>query len=385
MKESTSFWDRWDLFYQDWGYTLETGVVVVFWVAIVLLLLWARKQPHWVNAWNQLKGKRLSMLALAVILLYATVATLDSIAWRNVALNKDKQPILDDKGAVVLEVQGLTLLDRLLTDMRENTEQTFSAPLSDKLFVKMAMEGEDGTITRDHPKLKHKGSHILGTDQTGRDVFFAALKGVRTAMILGFFTTLLAVPFAILFGVLAGFFGGRVDDAIQYIYTTIACVPGVLLIIAFMMIVGQRSLTMLCIAMGITSWTGLCRVIRGETLKLREQDYVQAAEALGVNRFVVLFRHILPNLFHIILISSVMRFSGLVMSETMLAYIGVGVGPDTGSWGNMITAARFELGRDPVIYWNLIGAAAFMFALVLSVNLFGDSLRDALDPKLRTR
>ena len=136
--------------------------------------------------------------------------------------------------------------------------------------------------------------------------------------------------------------------------------------------------------MGITSWTGLCRLIRGETLKLREHEYVNAALAFGVNRLKILSRHIVPNLMHIVLISFILRFSGLVLAEAVLAYIGIGVDPSMESWGNMINTARLELAREPVVWWNLIAAFFFMFGLVLPANLFGDALRDALDPRLKT-
>jgi peptide/nickel transport system permease protein len=136
--------------------------------------------------------------------------------------------------------------------------------------------------------------------------------------------------------------------------------------------------------MGITSWTGLCRLIRGETLKLRELEYVQAALSFGVNRLRILSRHIVPNLMHIVLISFILRFSGLVLAEAVLAYIGIGVDPSMESWGNMINTARLELAREPVVWWNLVAAFFFMFGLVLPANLFGDALRDALDPRLKT-
>jgi peptide/nickel transport system permease protein len=137
--------------------------------------------------------------------------------------------------------------------------------------------------------------------------------------------------------------------------------------------------------MGITGWVGLCRVLRGETLKLREREYVQAALALGVSKFRVLARHIVPNLMHLVLISVVLRFSMLVLAEAVLSYIGVGVGPETYSWGSMINQARSEMGREPIVWWNLAAAFVAMFALVLPANLFGDALRDALDPSLRVR
>jgi peptide/nickel transport system permease protein len=146
----------------------------------------------------------------------------------------------------------------------------------------------------------------------------------------------------------------------------------------------DRRLLSLCIIMGITSWTGLCRLIRGETLKLRELDYVQAALSFGVSRLRIIAQHIVPNLMHIVLISFILRFSGLVLAEAVLAYIGIGVDPSMESWGNMINTARLELAREPVVWWNLFAAFIFMFGLVLPANLFGDALRDALDPRLKT-
>jgi peptide/nickel transport system permease protein len=158
----------------------------------------------------------------------------------------------------------------------------------------------------------------------------------------------------------------------------------VLLVVAFILVFG-RGLLQLCIVMGLTGWVGLCRVLRGETLKLREREFVQAALALGVSKLRVIWRHVVPNLMHLVLITVVLRFSGLVLAEAVLSYIGVGVGPDTFSWGSMIDQARGELGRDPTVWWSLVAAFVAMFGLVLSANLFGDALRDALDPRLRTR
>jgi peptide/nickel transport system permease protein len=161
-------------------------------------------------------------------------------------------------------------------------------------------------------------------------------------------------------------------------------VPWVLLVVAFMLVFGQ-GLVQLCVVMGLTGWVSLCRVLRGEAMKLREREFVQAALALGVSRLRVIWKHIVPNVMHLVLISVVLRFSGLVLAEAVLSYIGVGVGPDTQSWGSMIDQARSELGRDPMVWWSLAAAFVAMFALVLSANLFGDAVRDALDPRLRVR
>jgi peptide/nickel transport system permease protein len=241
------------------------------------------------------------------------------------------------------------------------------------------------------------GYHILGTDKAGQDVLYMAIKGVRTGLVIGTLTTLIVTPFAILFGVLAGYFGGPTDDIIQYVYTTLSSIPDILLIAAAMLIfqVGltaketilsaDERLVYLCIIMGITSWTGLCRLIRAEVLKLREIEYVQAADAFGVARTTIMFRHLVPNVLHIVLISVILRFSGLVLAEVVLAYVGIGVDPSMQSWGNMINQARLELAREPVVWWSLFAAFVFILGLVLPANVFGDAVRDALDPRLRTQ
>jgi len=133
--------------------------------------------------------------------------------------------------------------------------------------------------------------------------------------------------------------------------------------------------------LGVTSWTGLCRLLRAETLKLREMEYVQAARALGVPRYMILYRHILPNVMHIVLISIVLDFSALVLAEAVLSYVNIGVDPTTYSWGNMINGARLEMARDPIVWWSLLASFIFMFSLVLAANLFADAVRDAFDPR----
>ena len=138
---------------------------------------------------------------------------------------------------------------------------------------------------------------------------------------------------------------------------------------------------MLCLILGVTSWTGLCRLLRAETLKIREMDYVLAARALGVGRLRILKQHVLPNVMHLVMITIVLDFSGLVLAEAVLSYINIGVDPSTYSWGNMINTSRLEMARDPIVWWSLAAAFIFMFALVLAANLFADVVRDAFDPR----
>lgn len=240
--------------------------------------------------------------------------------------------------------------------------------------------------------------HIFGTDQVGQDIFYLTLKSIRTGLLIGTLTTLVMLPFAILLGIAAGYFGGWIDDVIQYLYTTLSSIPGVLLIAAAILSLqvyivshphlfrtmterADARLLALCLILGVTSWTGLCRMLRGETLKLREIDYIQAAKALGSSRRKIILRHILPNVMHIVLIAVVLDFSFLVLAEAVLSYVGVGVDPTMASWGNMINSARLELAREPIVWWPILAAFMLMFILVLSANLFADAVRDAFDPR----
>ena len=242
------------------------------------------------------------------------------------------------------------------------------------------------------------GYHVMGTDQTGNDVLWRALKSVRTAWVIGTLTTVAMLPPALIFGLAAGYFKGWVDDVIQYIYTTLTAIPGVLLIAAAVLMMqvyidthpdlfptsAQRAdlrLFLLCMILGLTGWAGLCRLLRAEALKLRELEYVQAARAFGISHLTVMLRHLLPNVMHIVLITVVLEFSALVLYEAVLSYLGIGVDPTMNSFGTMIDKSRLEMSRDPMIWWNLLAAFVFMLAMVLAANLFADGVRDAFDPR----
>ena len=240
--------------------------------------------------------------------------------------------------------------------------------------------------------------HVLGTDKIGSDVLYQAVKSIRTGFLIGTLTTLIMLPFALVLGVCAGYFLGKIDDVIQYLYTTLNSVPGVLLVAAAILMLHvymdqnpdqfnnltERSdlrLLFLCGILGITSWTGLCRLLRAETLKIKEMNYIEAAQVLGIPQWQVLLRHILPNVMHIVFITIALDFSGLVLAETVLSYINIGVDPTMNSWGNMINSARLEMAREPIVWWPLLAAMLFLFGLVLCANLFADGVRDAFDPR----
>lgn len=239
------------------------------------------------------------------------------------------------------------------------------------------------------------GWHVFGTDAVGNDVLYEAVKSIRTAVVIG---TLATLPFAVTLGIAAGYFKGRVDDVIQYIYTTISSIPSVLLIAASVLMVQvfldkndgwyqtslERSdlrLMLLAVIIGMTGWATLARLLRAETMKLSTLDFVTAAKALGVSPFAIMRRHILPNVMHIVLIVTVLDFSGIVLYEAVLSYVGVGVDPAMHSFGTMINAARSELSRSPMVWWNLAASFIFLVALVLPANLFASAVRDAFDPR----
>lgn len=243
--------------------------------------------------------------------------------------------------------------------------------------------------------------HVFGTDKVGQDVLYLSLKSIRTGLIIGTLTTLVMLPFALAMGIMAGYFRGWADDVIQYLYATLSSIPDVLLIAAAVLMmqvvmdthpqlfptITERAdfrLLFLCIILGVTNWTSLCRLLRGEALKLCEMEYIQAAHAFGVSHWRIMTRHILPNVMHIVLITVVLSFSGLVLAEAVLSYVGVGVDPSMISFGTMINGARLEMAREPVVWWSLLAAFLFMFVLVLAANLFADAVRDAFDPRVKT-
>ena len=326
-------------------------------IVVVLLLLggfWlarvVSKSRFWRESAVELWRRRRT--AIVVVAVFVLVALLDSIAWIG-------------GGEGVAAYQPRSIIDRVFQP-DSFREASYSAP-----FARNAFYGSQ--------PLKHPGAHWFGTDILGRDVVYRALKGVRVALLIGVFTSLIVIPLALLFGVVAGYFGRRLDDAVFFVMTVLASVPSLLLLIALITVLGKGTLQV-CFALGVTSWVGFCRLARGETLKLREADYVASARALGVSDARIIMRHILPNLAHLIIITFALTFTGLVLTETILSYLGVGI---DGSWGQMIDQARNELSRTPVIWWNLAAAAVLLFALVLAVNTIADAMRDIADPRTR--
>lgn len=229
----------------------------------------------------------------------------------------------------------------------------------------------------------------LGTDWGGKSVLLKTLLGAKVSITVGFLANVIAIPLGMILGAVAGYYGGWIDDLIVWVYTTLSCIPGIILLISIKYAFQEweplglklSGIHGLYIALGIVGWIGTCRLVRAETLKIRELDYVVAARAIGTPGALILARHVMPNVLHLGIISFSLRFVGSVKAEVMLSYLGLGVDVGVPSWGVMINSARMDLFQGR--WWELTSAVGAMFFLVLALNILGDRLRDALDPKLR--
>ncbi len=222
-------------------------------------------------------------------------------------------------------------------------------------------------------------AHPMGTDNLGRDVSLRLVQGARIAFHVGIMTSLIAIPLGVVLGLLGGYFGGKVDSLVVWLCATVASMPGLLFILAISMVVGQ-GLVGIYLGIGLTTWVGVCRTIRAEVMKHKEKAYVQAARVLGYSHMRIMFRHILPNVAHIILIQFSIRFPGAVATEVFISFLGIGVQGEP-SWGIMINNARLRLWQG--VWWEMTFVTLAIFTLVLVFNHLADYLRDRLDPALR--
>lgn len=244
----------------------------------------------------------------------------------------------------------------------------------------------------------------LGCDIEGVSILNKLIRGLQLAFMIGLVPTLISSFIAVIMGLMAGYFGKLVDDIIIYIISTLASIPLLLLLLAFILAVGnseaiaewftflgydendkaERNLLLVLIVIGMTTWIGLCRLVRAEVIKHKDREYVQAAKSLGYGTTRILIKHIMPNVFHLVIITFTLGFVMAIGLEVFLSYVGIGVEPELPTWGQMISGGRNELQRDPSVWWPLTFATVFLFIVSLAFSVFGDALRDALDPKLRT-
>ena len=393
---------------------LWTDGLIYLLLSMLIWFCWnITRQPYLLAAWGKLLARPLYMVAIVILAAYIIIGLLDSIHFLD--SNSDIKSILDLILAPItdsLEVTYLApfagssvLLSAIIKKISFGLALGFCIWLVLRLMFLKKVKNNSFWYTSliiiciwSACLVLIQDYHIFGTDKTGQDVFYIAVKSIRTGLVIGTLTTLIMLPFAVFMGTISGYFRGRVDTVIQYIYTTLSSIPAVLLIAATILTLQvildrnssqfvtilERSdlrLLLLCVILGVTSWTSLCRLLRGETLKICQLDYIKAALTLRINSFKIIIKHVIPNVTHIIVIAIAMDFSGLVLAEAILSYVGVGVDPATLSWGNMINAARLEVTREPVVWWSLTGAFVLMFTLVLAANIVADGVRQVLDPR----
>jgi peptide/nickel transport system permease protein len=251
-------------------------------------------------------------------------------------------------------------------------------------FIPAVEKKADDAIADDYvPPRLNSFDGLIGTDIQGRPVIWRLLYGTRVALLITIFASILSLGIGVTLGVIAGYFGGWIDNIIIWLYTTVSSVPWVLLMIAFAYALQAyeiHPILMIVLALGLTDWVGICRLMRGEVIKHRDRDYVHAARAAGVGTPRILFRHILPNIFHLVIITFSLNAVTYVQAEVVLTFLGLGITAEP-SWGRMIDDAKLELLRG--VWWQAVAATAAIGILCLALNILGDALRDALDPKLR--
>jgi ABC-type dipeptide/oligopeptide/nickel transport system permease subunit len=289
-------------------------------------------------------------------------------------------------------MQATNTLSTPVTDVTPPTKRNKIAVISFfviVLYVLLALGAKLGIIFTNvtisdtaNQYLPSSWEHIFGTDVLGRDILARAVHGCATALSVGLISSGISLLIGLTLGAIAGYYGGWIDGLIVWLYTTIDSIPYILLIPALTFVLG-RGLINVYIAVGVTSWVTLCRLIRGEFMKHKDRDYVMAAKVIGASDARKIFRHILPNVTHLAFVQFGLGFVAAIKIEVILSYLGLGVDPSTPSWGIMLDDSKLELSRP---FWgNLIAATIFMFGLILSFNLFNDALRESLDPKLKNK
>ena len=282
---------------------------------------------------------------------------------------------VDGANAIIQPVSRLAMPD----------SQIISIPLSELL----AKKGIFTSLTNQSPAKKaglaphdfvFERTYWLGTDKAGRDVLSRLLLGTRISLAVGLLAVLLSVTVGVTAGALAGFFGGVTDKIIQWLMTVIWSVPGIILVIAISLALQQKGIGVLFIAIGLTTWVEVARLVRGEMMALRQMTFVEAATALGLPKHRILVRHMLPNLLGPIIVVATANFASAILMEAGLSFLGLGVQPPAPSWGMMV-AEGFQLLGSTASWYLVLWPSVSICLLVMALNLVGNGLRDAFDPR----
>ena len=256
-----------------------------------------------------------------------------------------------------------------------------AAPLISARMTRYTPEQIELGATLKTPGYQHTDEsavHVLGTDELGRDVLTRAIYGGRVSLYIAFLTVLVALSIGTLVGSLAGYFGGTLDVVLMRIVDVFIAIPALFLLILIASVY-HPGVTGLALVLASLSWPGVSRLVRGEFLSIKERDYVSAARVVGASNARIIFRHVLPNATSPIIVAATLSLGNVILTETALSFLGMGVQPPTPSWGNMLSNSQQYLYRAPFL---IVIPGFFIFVTVLAANLAGNGLRDAMDPRM---
>ena len=332
-----------------------------------------RSEGVWHAAWRRFSSDRVGLVSAAVALVFVVLIALSALGL--VAQGWQRELGVPNAPPTFLGPQAATGGGRIAGAQGPNVDLSAVDPLAP------SYKEWDQLAARYRTEETAKAATLpFGGDRYGRDVLAKAVQGSKISVFVGVMAALVATLIGTLLGALSGFFGGKVGDALEWLYNVIEAIPGILLIFAFAAVFG-RGITTVVMILGLTGWSGLYRQVRAEFIKHRGREYVRAAEAIGASVWSRIFSHILPNISHVVLVRMSLLVVGFIKAEVILSYLGFGVGIEDVSWGTMLAEAQAEmiLGH----WWQLAAATAFMAVFVTAFSLMTDALRDALDPKLR--
>jgi peptide/nickel transport system permease protein len=332
-----------------------------------------RSEGVWRAAWRRMRRDRVGIVSLAVVALFllmivVTATGLVARGWQKEVAVPSAPPTFIGPAAAV-EAEAIAAPTGPVADISSVD------PLAPRY-----KEWADRAAKYKTVETPRAQTLPFGADRLGRDVLLKAMKGTQTSVFVGLLGALVAALIGTVLGALAGFFGGKVGDFLEWLYNVFTSIPDILLLLSFAVVVG-RGITSVAIILALVGWTGIYRQVRAEFIKHSTRDYVRSAEAIGASAASRMFRHILPNVSHVILVRLSLLVVGFIKFEVILSYLGLGVGIDDVSWGTMLQEAQSELILG--YWWQLVAATAFMAVFVTAFSLLTDALRDALDPKLR--
>ena len=359
----------------------------------------------WRLAMRRLKADRIAMLSLLVLLCYFIILVLSMTGviasnWnKEVAVSyapptfigADQNTQDSAKKAATVEALPENPVDPLKGVIKElNTEIATEQASGGAIDY----YGIQDPLAEDMKAIDQQlGGHLLdqqselkqtlpfGADKWGQDVVLKTIKGAETSIIVGLVSALLAVVIGTFLGAIAGYFGGWVDDVLNWFYNIFTSIPYLLLVLAIAAVLQQKGILSIVLILGLTGWTGVFRLIRAEYMKHNSREYVLAAKAIGVSNTRRMFVHIFPNVSHIALVQMSILVVAFIKSEVILSFLGFGVPVGVVSWGSMLNEAQSELILGK--WWQLVAASVAMAVLVTAFSMFTDALRDALDPKLK--